>query len=69
ISGLTDVETLKLATSRSAELLGLDDRGSVAAGKRADLLIVDGDPTTNVATLEAVRLVVAAGVPQWPARP
>ena len=69
ISGLSDVETLKLATSRSAELLGLDDRGSVVAGKRADLLIVAGDPTRNVAALEAVRLVVANGVQQWPARP
>ncbi|MEZ4482440.1 MAG: amidohydrolase family protein [Dehalococcoidia bacterium] len=66
IAGLSDVETLKLATSRSAELLGLGDRGTIEAGKRADLLVVDGDPTQDLTALTHVRLVVAAGKPLWP---
>lgn len=65
IAGLTDVETLKLATSRSAELLGLEDRGVVAPGKRADLVVTDGDPTQGLQALQAVRLVVAGGTPHW----
>ena len=68
IAGLSDVETLKLATSRSAELLGLGDRGTSEAGKRADLLVVDGDPTRDLAALNDVRLVVVAGTPLWPSR-
>jgi imidazolonepropionase-like amidohydrolase len=54
-------EILALATSRSAELLGLDDRGTIEPGKRADLLVVEGDPTQDLAALEHVRLVVSAG--------
>jgi imidazolonepropionase-like amidohydrolase len=55
------VEILRLATSRSAQLLGLHDRGVLAEGKRADLLVVEGDPLSGLAALSRVRLVVAAG--------
>ncbi len=58
---LAPVDTLKLATSRSAELLSLPDRGTVARGQRADLLVVEGDPTGDLESLERVRLVVAGG--------
>jgi imidazolonepropionase-like amidohydrolase len=61
LTGLTSVEVLRLGTSRSAELLGLDDRGVVEAGRRADLLVVEGDPTKELGALERVRLVVAGG--------
>ncbi len=60
-AGLAPAAALRLATSTSAELLDLDDRGVVAPGKRADLLVVDGDPTEDLAALERVRLVVAGG--------
>ena len=60
-AGLSPVAMLCLATSRSAELLGLDDRGVIAAGRRADLLIVEGDPTVDLAALERVRAVIARG--------
>jgi imidazolonepropionase-like amidohydrolase len=47
-AGLTPEEALRAGTSRPAECFGLTDRGRVAAGKRADLLLVMGDPTTNI---------------------
>lgn len=61
MAGLSAAATLRLATSRSAELLGLDNRGVIVAGKRADLLVVGGDPTQDLTALQDVRLVVAGG--------
>jgi imidazolonepropionase-like amidohydrolase len=61
LSGLSPVETMKLATSTSARLLDLPDRGTIEAGKRADLLVVEGDPTEDVEALQRVRAVVAGG--------
>jgi imidazolonepropionase-like amidohydrolase len=58
---ISPVEMLRLATSRSAELLGLKDLGVIAPGAIADLLVVDGDPTTDLAALERVRYVIRAG--------
>jgi imidazolonepropionase-like amidohydrolase len=61
LSGSTPAEILKLATSASARILGLNDRGVLAAGKRADLLVVEGDPTRDLSALGRVRYVVQAG--------
>ena len=61
LADLGPVETLKLATSTSARLLDLDDRGTIVAGQRADLLVVEGDPTEDLSALERVRLVVSGG--------
>lgn len=47
-AGLTPVEALRAATSTPARRFGLDDRGRIAVGLRADLLLVDGDPTTTI---------------------
>jgi imidazolonepropionase-like amidohydrolase len=60
-TGSSAVEILKLATSRSAELLGLPDRGAIEAGRLADLLVVEGDPTTDLAALQRVRMVIQGG--------
>ncbi len=61
LARLSPLETLKLATSRSAQLLDLPDRGTIQPGQRADLLAVDGDPTTDLAALERVRCVIRGG--------
>lgn len=61
LADLAPVEVLKLATSTSAEHLGLPDRGVVAEGRRADLLVVEGDPTEDLGALRRVRAVVRAG--------
>lgn len=58
---LSPVAALRLATSTSADLLGLPDRGVLQPGKRADLLVVQGDPTRDLGALQQVRYVVKAG--------
>ena len=55
-AGLTPIEALTAATSLPAKTFALGDRGRIAPGMRADLLLVDGDPTTDV---EATRAIVA----------
>ena len=61
-AGLSAVECLRAATSGAAALLARRDRGVIAPGARADLLLVDGDPTSDLAAIERVRAVVAGGV-------
>ena len=54
-AGLTPLEALTAATATPARRFGLDDRGRIAVGLRADLLLVTGDPTTTVSdTLNTV---------------
>lgn len=50
-AGLTPLESLTAATSAPARIFSLNDRGRVAPGLRADLLLVDGDPTKDIRTL------------------
>jgi imidazolonepropionase-like amidohydrolase len=45
----------------SAEVLGLDDRGVLAEGKRADVLVVEGDPLEDLEALQDVRHVFRGG--------
>lgn len=47
-TGMTPVQVLAAATSLPARLFRLDDRGRIAPGLRADLLLVRGDPTVDV---------------------
>ncbi|MEO9255269.1 MAG: amidohydrolase family protein [Tepidiformaceae bacterium] len=58
---LSPIQTLKLATSSSANILGLKDRGTLEAGKSADLLVVEGDPTVDLGDLTRVRYVLRDG--------
>ena len=60
--GLSPLEAIRCATQESARLLGvLQDQGTVEIGKRADLLLVDGDPLKDLRVLRAVDRVVIAG--------
>lgn len=58
---LTPSEILRGVTATAAEAIGLPDRGVVAAGRRADLIVVEGDPLTDLACIGKVRAVIRAG--------
>jgi imidazolonepropionase-like amidohydrolase len=61
-AGLTPVEALTAATSTPAAAFSLKDRGRIAPGLRADLLLVDGDPTTDITATRAIATVWKGGV-------
>jgi len=61
-AGLTPVEALRSATVIPAEFFGFTDRGVIEAGRRADLLLIEGDPTQDIAATQAIRGVWVAGV-------
>lgn len=61
-AGIPAHEVLKLATIKSAEITGVDaDFGSVEIGKQADLILVDGDPTSNISNIRRVEWTLKGG--------
>ncbi len=62
-SGLSPVEALAAATSLPADRFSLGDRGRIAPGERADLLLVDGDPTTDITATRAIVGIWKNGAP------
>jgi Amidohydrolase family len=61
-AGFTPYEALRAATVDAADLLhAADDFGTVTVGKRADLLLLDGDPLADVAQAERIAGVMARG--------
>jgi imidazolonepropionase-like amidohydrolase len=58
---LKPAEVLRACTATAAEAIGLPDRGVVAAGKRADLVVVEGNPLEELACMGRVRAVLKAG--------
>ena len=67
-AGLTPSQVLQVATWNGAKYTRtLDDAGSITPGKRADLLLVDGDPTTNIADIRKLALVIKDGRGYYPA--
>jgi enamidase len=67
--GFTPVEAIRIGTLNGAQYLGRDARiGSIAVGKQADLLVIDGNPAANIADLRNVQTVFKQGVAFDPAR-
>jgi hypothetical protein len=61
-AGLTPSEALVAATGAPARAFSLTDRGRIAVGQRADLVLVDGDPTTDIKATRAIVSVWKGGV-------
>jgi len=61
-AGLTPMEALETATRNPAEFLGhLDSQGTVAAGKNADLVLLDANPLDNIQNTQKIRAVIVRG--------
>jgi len=66
-AGIPAAEALKIATWNGAKYTRTLDRlGSITPGKLADLVLVDGDPTTNITDLRRINLVMKEGVIYYP---
>ena len=60
-AGIGTAHILRMATKDAAEHLGVEDLGVVAPGKLADLLLLDGDPTSSIGALRKVSMVIQNG--------
>jgi len=62
-NGYSNMEAIMAATRIGAEALGIDKTlGTVVQGKTADLIVVEGDPLTNISDLRKVIMVVQNGI-------
>lgn len=64
-TGISPMDAITISTRNGADLMRLEDRGTIAEGKAADILIVDGDPLadiTRVSRRENHRMVVKNGI-------
>jgi enamidase len=67
--GLTPLEAIKVGTLNGATYLGRAARvGSIASGKQADLVVIDGDPSARIEDIRHVNLVFKEGVGYDPAK-
>jgi imidazolonepropionase-like amidohydrolase len=62
-AGFTPLEAIHIATANGAQFLGDIDRvGTIAAGKQADLVVINGDPSKKIEDIENVETVFKDGV-------
>jgi imidazolonepropionase-like amidohydrolase len=62
-AGFTPLEAIRIATLNAAQFLGETDTvGTIAAGRQADLVVLRGDPSANIADIERVETVFKDGV-------
>ena len=62
-AGMPAQAVIQSATQRSAELLGLADRGTLEVGKRADLLVLSANPLDDIGNTRRIDAVYLAGRP------
>jgi enamidase len=68
-AGFTPIEAIRIGTLNGATYLGRDARvGSIAIGKQADLVVIDGDPSKTIADVRKVDTVFKQGVGFDPAK-
>ena len=62
-AGFTAVEAIQVATQNGARFLGREDQiGTLAPGKRADIVVIKGDPAKDITEIENVEIVFKDGV-------
>jgi imidazolonepropionase-like amidohydrolase len=61
-AGMTPMQVIVAATSRAAEFIGVTDRGLLAPGKRADLLVLDANPLDDIRNTRRIAGFYLAGV-------
>ena len=67
-AGIAPGEAIRIATENGARYAGvLADRGTIERGKRADLILVDGDPTKDISDIRRVSYVLKDGIGYSPA--
>ena len=68
-AGFSSEQAIRIATLNGAKFLGIDDLvGPIAVGKVADLILVDGDPTSHIQDIRQVVMVFKNGVGYDPAK-
>jgi enamidase len=68
-AGFTPLEAIRIVTLNGAKYLGRDGRiGSIAAGKQADLVVLNGNPAADIADIRKVETVFRQGVGFDPAK-
>jgi len=60
-AGFTPAQVLQVATANAARVLNLEDRGRIAVGRRADLLVLGADPLEDIRNTRAIEAVWQAG--------
>ena len=61
-AGMTPMQAIESATRVPAASMGLlKDTGTIEVGKRADLIVLDGDPLTNISNIRKLRWVISNG--------
>ena len=66
-AGLTPAQVLQIATRNGAKYSRVqDDRGRIVAGQRADMVLIDGDPTRDIADIRKVALVIKGDRAYYP---
>ncbi len=56
-AGLSPEEALRAATSLPAQIFGMSDRGKIAVGMRADLILIDADPSQDIRATRAINMI------------
>ena len=62
-AGFTPLEAIQIGTMNGAQYLGVLDRtGTLEVGKQADMVLIEGDPSSSIGDIRQVRIVFKDGV-------